>query len=55
MASLEESAREMKRQYLKDWRQKHKDKVKEYNAKYWKRKAVKQAEEGNDEPKDNQR
>ena len=35
----EERARELQRQYLKDWRRKNKDKTREYNLNYWRRKA----------------
>ena len=38
---------EAKREYFKQWRANNKDKVKEYNKKYWeKRAAKKQAEQG---------
>lgn len=34
-------ARELQRQYLKEWRSKNPDKVRAYVAAYWKRKAEK--------------
>jgi len=30
-----------KQEYFKNWRKKNKDKVKEYNSKYWKKRAEK--------------
>ena len=38
-------ARELQRQYLKEWRAKNPDKVRGYNAAYWKRKAEQKAME----------
>lgn len=35
-----EKARELQREYLKQWRAKNKDKVRRYNQDYWKRKAA---------------
>ena len=50
--SAEEQAREIQRQYLREWRRKNKDKVRKYNEAYWKRKAqqmrVTESEAGND-------
>ena len=37
--SAEEQAREIQRQYLREWRRKNKDKVRKYNEAYWRRKA----------------
>lgn len=34
-----ERARELQREYLKEWRKKNKEKVKAYNQAYWERKA----------------
>lgn len=36
-----EVARQMQREYFKNWRVNNKDKIKEYNSKYWKRRAKK--------------
>lgn len=36
---LEAKAAEKRREYLKEWRRKHPQKVKEYNENYWRRKA----------------
>ncbi|MBR3560930.1 MAG: hypothetical protein IKN81_05300 [Oscillospiraceae bacterium] len=33
-----DKAREAQRQYLREWRKKNKDKVRQYNEKYWQRK-----------------
>ena len=42
-------AKELQRQYLREWRQKNKDKVREYNEQYWLRKARKEREGKKDE------
>ena len=39
-----EKARELQREYLKQWRAKNKDKVRRYNQEYWKRKAAEREE-----------
>lgn len=52
--SKEDAARELQRQYLREWRAKNKDKVRRYNEAYWERKAeamqreVRENEETND-------
>ena len=38
--NLEEIAREKKREYMAQWREKNRAKAKEYNERYWLRKAV---------------
>ena len=38
-----ESAEELRRKYLKECRKQHPEKVKEYNRRYWERKAQKAA------------
>ncbi len=43
--NLEELAAEVKKNYYKDWRAKNKDRIKQTNADYWKRRAQKLAEE----------
>lgn len=43
--TVEERAKELQRQYLREWRAKNKDKVTKYNAEYWMRKAQKAMEE----------
>ena len=35
-------AKELQRQYLKEWRKKNRDKVRQYNEAYWLRKAQKE-------------
>lgn len=46
-------AKEMQRQYLREWRKKHPEKVKKYNREYWERRAKKAAmeSEGSDDGK----
>ena len=39
MITKDEQARRLQREYLRNWRAKNKDKVKEYNERYWLRKA----------------
>lgn len=36
---LSDKARELKRNYHREWQRKNKDKVREYNLRYWERKA----------------
>lgn len=36
---MSEDAREKKNAYLREWRKKNKDKVKEINKRYWEKKA----------------
>ena len=40
-----EKAKELRREYLNNWRAKNKDKVKEANKRYWQRKAEKRLQE----------
>mgnify|MGYP004662475823 FL=1 len=40
-----EKAKEMRREYLNNWRAKNKDKVREANKRYWQRKAAKRLQE----------
>ncbi len=42
---LEELAREKQREYLREWRKKNPDKVKEYNQRYWRRRALRELKE----------
>jgi len=42
---LEELARELQREYLREWRRNNPDKVKEYNERYWKKKALEMLKE----------
>lgn len=39
---LKELARKKKNEYQRKWRAKNKDKVKQYNKNYWKRKVLEQ-------------
>lgn len=36
-----EVAREMQREYFRNWRANNRDKIKEYNSRYWKKRAEK--------------
>ena len=42
--SLEELAREERREYFRQWRSKNKDKVRESNRRYWEKRAAKKVE-----------
>ena len=42
---LEELARQEEREYKKAWRAKNKDRVRQYNADYWKRRVEKRLQE----------
>lgn len=42
---LDELAREERNAYFRQWRSKNRDKIKEYNASYWKRQAEKSLRE----------
>lgn len=37
--NMKDNARELKNAYLREWRKKNKDKVKEHNRRYWEKKA----------------
>lgn len=43
-AQLEEMAKEARRQYSREWRRKNKDRIREINARYWRRRAERMAE-----------
>lgn len=36
---LQDNANKLKREYYKKWRANNKDRIKDYNSKYWKKKA----------------
>jgi len=38
---LQSQASEMRRKYLREWRKKNPEKVRQYNREYWQRKAAK--------------
>lgn len=40
MTKLSEEAKKLKKEYFRKWRANNKDKVKEYNKRYWERKAA---------------
>lgn len=47
MKEISEQARAAQREYLREWRRKNPDKVRENNRRYWERKAQQAASEGN--------
>ena len=51
MNELQEKAKELRREYYREWRRKNKDKVRQHQENYWKKKAKKELEQGggNDE------
>jgi hypothetical protein len=42
---IQELAREKQREYLREWRRNNPDKVKEYNQRYWRKKALEMLKE----------
>jgi hypothetical protein len=44
---MEQEAREAYNEYMREWKKKHKEKVKIYNANYWKKKAEKNKSSSN--------
>lgn len=42
---LKEMAREKNREYKRKWREANKDKIREYNQRYWEKKALEAIEE----------
>ncbi len=49
---MNEAAKEARRAYKRAWQRKNRDKVKQYQAKYWERKAQAAAAENSTEPAD---
>ena len=47
--TLEERAREERREYFRQWRAKNPDKVRENNRRYWERRAARKAEAKQDQ------
>lgn len=43
---MNEQAREAQRQYMKLWRERNRDKVKEHNRRYWEKKAQQMQQTG---------
>lgn len=41
---MDEKAREARREYLREWRKRNPDKVRENNRRYWERRAAKKAQ-----------
>ena len=50
---MTEEAKEARRAYRRKWNKEHPDKVKEYQARYWQKKADQAAAQANIEAKDN--
>lgn len=48
---MDEKAREAQRAYMREWRRRNKDKVRESNRKYWVRRAQRMEEKGGKERK----
>ena len=46
MKEISEKAKEAQREYLREWRRKNPDKVREQNRRYWERKAQQMASQG---------
>ena len=44
MEELKEKAKQLKREYYREWRAKNKDRVKAINERYWQKKALKEQE-----------
>jgi len=42
---IKELAREKQREYLREWRKRNPDKIKEYNQRYWRKKALEMLKE----------
>lgn len=42
---IHELAKELQREYMRLWRKKNRDKLKEYNERYWKKKALEMVKE----------
>ena len=42
---IKELARELQREYLRLWRKRNPDKIKEYNERYWRKKALEMLKE----------
>ena len=42
---IKELARELQREYLRLWRKRNPEKIKEYNERYWRRRAIRELKE----------
>lgn len=49
---MDASARESRKKYYAEWRAKNRNKVKEYNARYWAKRAEREAKVGGHEQKE---
>lgn len=45
MSALTDAAREAQREYMREWRRKNPDRVREKNKRYWERKAAERKED----------
>lgn len=45
MSALTDAAREAQREYMREWRRKNPDRVREKNKRYWERKAAERKEQ----------
>ena len=50
--NVDASARESRKKYYAEWRAKNRNKVKEYNARYWAKRAEREAKVGGHEQKE---
>ena len=42
---IQELAKELQREYLREWRRNNPDKVRKYNQSYWRRRAIRELKE----------
>lgn len=54
MSHLSNDAKNAQAEYMREWRRKNKDRVRENNRRYWERKAAQRKEENEDAEKNNQ-
>ena len=43
MTNISDTAKSIQREYLRSWREQHPEKVREYNRRYWEKKAAQTA------------
>ncbi|HJD20978.1 MAG TPA: hypothetical protein H9915_04070 [Candidatus Gemmiger faecigallinarum] len=44
MGTLQDRGSELRREYMRNWRAKNRDRVREYNARYWAKRAEREAQ-----------
>ena len=54
MSPLSNDAKNAQAEYMREWRRKNKDRVRENNRRYWERKAAQRKEKGTNAEKNNQ-